>query len=308
MAQPVYLDNVVHDPATVLTVGTFDGVHEGHQTLIDRVVAAAKAEGRRSVVVSFDPHPRDILQPGANGIQLLTTLDERAEMLDAMGVDQLVVIPFTRDFSLLSSEDFIRDILWKTIGMAHIVIGYDHHFGRNREGGIDALRRMGSELGFHVESVEKHDIGTVTVSSTAARKSLREDGDVRLVASFLGRPYTLSGIVVHGQKRGRILGFPTANLSIHDSRKIIPKNGVYSVDVEYAGTTWLGMLNIGTRPTFKDGQHQTVEVHLIGFEGDLYGQSLSVRFKDRIRDERAFKGMDDLKAQLEADRQVCIAR
>lgn len=308
MTQPVYLDKVVHDPATVLTVGTFDGVHEGHKTLIERVVAAAKAEGRRSVVVSFDPHPRDILQPGANGIQLLTTLEERADMLDAMGVDQLVVIPFTRDFSLLRSEEFIRDILWKTIGMAHIVIGYDHHFGRNREGGIDALRRMGEELGFRVESVEKHEIGAVTVSSTAARNALREHGDVGLVASFLGRPYTLSGIVVHGQKRGRILGFPTANLRIHDSRKIIPKTGVYAVDVEYAGTVWRGMLNIGTRPTFRDGLAQTIETHLIGFDGDLYGQSLTVRFIDRIRAERAFSGMEELRAQLEADRQVCIAR
>ena len=308
MTQPVYLDKVIHDPATVLTVGTFDGVHEGHKTLIERVVASAKAEGRRSVVVSFDPHPRDILQPGANGIQLLTTLDERADMLDAMGVDQLVVIPFTRDFSLLSSEAFIRDILWKTIGMAHIVIGYDHHFGRNREGGIDALRRMGEELGFRVESVEKHEIGAVTVSSTAARNALREHGDVGLVASFLGRPYTLSGIVVHGQKRGRILGFPTANLRIHDSRKIIPNTGVYAVDVEYAGTVWRGMLNIGTRPTFRDGLAQTIETHLIGFDGDLYGQSLTVRFIDRIRAERAFSGMEELRAQLEADRQVCIAR
>jgi riboflavin kinase/FMN adenylyltransferase len=308
MTQPVYLDNVVRDPDTVLTVGTFDGVHEGHKTLIERVVAAAKAEGRRSVVVSFDPHPRDILQPGANGIQLLTTLDERADMLDAMGVDQLVVIPFTRDFSLLSSEEFIRDILWKTIGMAHIVIGYDHHFGRNREGGIDALRRMGEELGFRVESVEKHEIGAVTVSSTAARNALREQGDVGLVASFLGRPYTLSGIVVHGQKRGRILGFPTANLRIHDSRKIIPKTGVYAVDVEYAGTLWRGMLNIGMRPTFRDGLAQTIETHLIGFDGDLYGQSLTVRFVDRIRDEMKFNGMEELRAQLEVDRQVCIAR
>jgi riboflavin kinase/FMN adenylyltransferase len=308
MTQPVYLDKVAYDPATVLTVGTFDGVHEGHKSLIERVVAAAKAEGRRSVVVSFDPHPRDILQPGANGIQLLTTLDERAEILDAMGVDQLVVIPFTRDFSLLSSEEFIRDILWKTIGMAHIVIGYDHHFGRNREGGIDALRRMGEELGFRVESVEKHEIGTVTVSSTVARRSLREDGDVDLVASFLGRPYTLTGIVVHGQKRGRILGFPTANLSIHDARKIIPKNGVYCVDVDYDGRVWRGMLNIGTRPTFKDGHHPSVEVHLIGFEGDLYGQSITVRFVDRIRDEMKFSGMDELRAQLDLDRAVCIAR
>lgn len=308
MTQPVYLDKVAYDPDTVLTVGTFDGVHEGHKSLIERVVAAAKAEGRRSVVVSFDPHPRDILQPGANGIQLLTTLDERAEMLDAMGVDQLVVIPFTRDFSLLSSEEFIRDILWKTIGMAHIVIGYDHHFGRNREGGIDALRRMGQELGFRVKSVEKHEIGTVTVSSTAARRALREDGDVDLVASFLGRPYTLTGIVVHGQKRGRIMGFPTANLSIHDMRKIIPKNGVYCVDVDYDGRVWRGMLNIGTRPTFKDGHHPSVEVHLIGFEGDLYGQSITVRFVDRIREEMKFSGMEELRAQLDVDRTVCIAR
>ncbi len=259
-------------------------------------------------MVSFDPHPRDILQPGASGIQLLTTLDERAEMLAAMGVDQLVVIPFTRDFSLLSSEEFIRNILWKTIGMAHIVIGYDHHFGRNREGGIDALRLMGEELGFQVESVDKHEVGTVTVSSTAARNALREEGDVGLVASFLGRPYALSGIVVHGQKRGRILGFPTANLRIHESRKIIPKTGVYSVDVEYAGQTWRGMLNIGMRPTFSDGMARTIEVHLIGFEGDLYGQSLAVRFIDRIRSERAFSGMEELRAQLEADRQVCITR
>lgn len=308
MTQPVYLDKVAYDPDAVLTVGTFDGVHEGHKSLIERVVAAAKAEGRRSVVVSFDPHPRDILQPGVNGIQLLTTLEERAEMLDAMGVDQLVVIPFTRDFSLLSSEEFIRDILWKTIGMAHIVIGYDHHFGRNREGGIDALRRMGEELGFRVESVEKHEIGTVTVSSTAARRALREDGDVDLVASFLGRPYTLTGIVVHGQKRGRIMGFPTANLSIHDTRKIIPKNGVYCVDVDYDGKIWRAMLNIGTRPTFKDGHHPSVEVHLIGFEGDLYGQSITVRFVDRIRDEMKFSGMEELMVQLDVDRTVCIAR
>jgi riboflavin kinase/FMN adenylyltransferase len=308
MTRPVYLDNVAHDPATVLTVGTFDGVHEGHKTLIERVVTAAKAEGRRSVVVSFDPHPRDILQPGANGIQLLTTLDERADMLDAMGVDQLVVIPFTRDFSLMRSDEFIRDILFNTIGMSHIVIGYDHHFGRNREGGIDELRRMGEELGFRVESVEKHDIGAVTVSSTAARNALRENGDVRLVASFLGRPYTLSGIVVHGQKRGRILGFPTANLRIHDTRKIIPKTGVYAVDVDYAGQVWRGMLNIGIRPTFRDGLTQSIETHLIGFDGDLYGQSLTVRFIDRIRDERAFSGMEELRTQLEADRQVCIER
>lgn len=308
MTQPIYLDKVVYDPATVLTVGTFDGVHEGHKSLIERVVAAAKAEGRRSVVVSFDPHPRDILQPGAGGIQLLTTLDERAEMLNAMGIDQLIVIPFTRDFSLLSSEEFIRDILWKTIGMAHIVIGFDHHFGRNREGGIDSLRRMGEQIGFQVESVDKHEVGTVTVSSTAARRALKEDGDVELVASFLGRPYTLRGIVIHGQKRGRILGFPTANLSIHDSRKIIPKNGVYAVDVDYAGETWRGMLNIGMRPTFKDASSQSIETHLIDFEGDLYGQTLTIRFIARIRDEVRFSGMDALKAQLQADLQVCLKR
>lgn len=305
MAQLVSLDNVVHNPDTVLTVGTFDGVHEGHKALIQRIVNVATSQMKRSVVVSFDPHPRDILQPGSQGIQLLTTLDERAAMLSDLGVDLLVVIPFTRDFSLLSSEEFIRDILWKRIGMSHIIIGYDHHFGRNREGGIATLRQMGQDLGFFVESVEKQDIGNTAVSSTAARKALKEDGDVTRVAAYLGRGYELTGTVVHGQKRGRILGFPTANLRLHDSRKIVPKTGVYAVDVRYGEQSWRGMLNIGTRPTFTDNNRQTIEVHLIGFEGDLYGQQLTVRFIQRIRDERPFEGMEALIAQLLDDRKVC---
>ncbi len=304
MAQPVYLDNVSHNHDTVLTVGTFDGVHEGHRALVERIVAVAKQKNLRSVVVSFDPHPRDILQPGTNGIQLLTTLEERAQILDDLGVDQLVVIPFTRDFSLLTSEEFIREILWKRIGMSHIIIGHDHHFGRNREGGLEQLQNMGTTLGFTVELVGKQEIGHVTVSSTAVRKAIRESGDVELVASFLGRPYALTGTVVHGKKRGRILGFPTANLRLHESRKIIPKSGVYAVDVVYSGTVWRGMLNIGIRPTFNDGNDLSVEVHLIGFDGDLYGQSLTVRFLGRIRDEMAFSGMPALREQLEKDRDM----
>jgi riboflavin kinase/FMN adenylyltransferase len=306
MEKPVYLDDVVRDAGTVLTVGTFDGVHVGHRALVRRVVAKAKECGHRSVVVSFDPHPREILQPGQRGIRLLTTLEERAVLLAELGIDQLVVIPFTRDFSLLTSEQFIRDVLWGRIGMSGVVTGYDHHFGRNREGGIEILRTLGQELGFEVDLVQKLDVGDQAISSTVVRRALEDEGDVARVARYLERPYRLSGIVVHGHKRGRIIGFPTANLRLQDSRKMIPATGVYAVRVEVGGASHPGMMNIGFRPTFQSGETERhIEVHLIGFEGDLYGQHLHVDVLRRIRDEIRFPDAATLKAQLEEDRKHC---
>lgn len=306
MEKPVYLDDVVRDAATVLTVGTFDGVHMGHRALIRRVVDKALRNGLRSVVVSFDPHPREIIQPGAMGIRLLTTLEERAARMAELGVDQLVVIPFTRDFSLLTSEQFIRDVLWAKIGMTCVVTGYDHHFGRNREGGIETLRLLGQELGFEVDLVDKQDVGDRTVSSTVVRRALEEEGDVARVTDYLGVPYRMSGIVVHGHKRGRIIGFPTANLRLQDARKMIPATGVYAVHVHAQGRSWPGMMNIGYRPTFQTGETERhVEVHVIGFEGDLYGELVHVDVLRRIRDEMRFPDAASLRAQLEDDRKRC---
>jgi riboflavin kinase/FMN adenylyltransferase len=307
MEKPVYLDDVVRDAGTVLTVGTFDGVHVGHRALMRRVVAKARECGHRSVVVSFDPHPREILQPGQRGIRLLTTLEERAVLLAELGIDQLVVIPFTRDFSLLTSEQFIRDVLWGRIGMSGVVTGYDHHFGRNREGGIEILRTLGQELGFEVDLVQKLDVGDQAISSTVVRRALEDVGDVAKVAEYLERPYRLSGIVVHGHKRGRIIGFPTANLRLQDTRKMIPATGVYAVRVEVGGASHPGMMNIGFRPTFQSGETERhIEVHLIGFEGDLYGQLLHVDVLRRIRDEMRFPDLESLRSQLEIDRRRCL--
>lgn len=301
MTELVYLDDVKRDPNTVLTVGTFDGVHAGHRVLIDTVIEKAEQRGARSVIVTFDPHPREIINPGDAGIKLLTTLPERREILEELGVDRMVVIPFDRDFSLLSSEEFIEDVIHEKIGVREFVIGYDHHFGRNREGTIETVERLGKKLDFEAYVVSRQEVGEHTVSSTAIRRALSEEGDVRRAARFLQRPYRLNGMVVHGDKRGKEIGFPTANLVAEDKRKIIPRDGVYAVNVRVDGRWFGGMMNIGLRPTF-DGTQRVLEVHLFEFGEEIYGKSIQVRFIERIRDEMKFDGVEELVAQLESDR------
>ncbi len=302
MADLVFLDDVEHNPNTVVTVGTFDGVHAGHRAIMDTVVKKAKERDARSVIVTFDPHPRDIINPGDAGIKLLTTLQERAEILDELGIDTMVVIPFDRDFSLLSSEEFVRDIIYEKIGVSEFVIGYDHQFGRNREGTIETIEQLGKELGFDAYVVSKREVGAKTVSSTAIRNAISEDGDIKQATEFLQRPYRLNGMVVHGDKRGKEIGFPTANIRPEHNNKIIPKNGVYAVKVRINGDWFDGMMNIGIRPTF-DGTQQTLEVHLFDFDEDIYGKEVQVRFFDRIRDEKKFSGKEELVEQLEDDQQ-----
>lgn len=304
MAKLVYLENVEREPNTVLTVGTFDGVHKGHRTLMDTVVDKAKARDARSVIVTFDPHPREIINPGSAGIRLLTTLQERCEILEDLGIDLMVVIPFDRDFSLLSSEEFVRDIIHKKIGVSEFVIGYDHHFGKDREGSIDTIRRLGKQLGFDSYVVSKQEVGDHTVSSTAIRKALREEGDVELATELLGRHYMLNGTVVHGDKRGKLLGFPTANLRPQHPNKVVPLDGVYAVKVRFNGHFYAGMMNIGTRPTFDDGEERTLEVNIFDFDQDIYGKSLQVRFLKRIRDEMKFSGKEELIERLEKDKKI----
>lgn len=299
MAEFVFLKDAELVPNSVITVGTFDGVHAGHRAIIDTVVEKANERDARSVLVTFDPHPRNIINPDA-GIKLLTTLQERSEILDELGIDTMIVIPFDRDFSLLSSKEFVRDIIHKKIGVSEFVIGYDHQFGRNREGTIETIEKLGKELGFDAYVVSKREVGEKTVSSTAIRNAISEEGNVDEAAEFLQRPYRLNGTVVHGDKRGKQIGFPTANIKPEHVNKIIPQDGVYAVKVRINGNLYDGMMNIGTRPTF-DGKVQTLEVHLFNFDEDIYGKEVQVRFYNRIRDEKKFDGKDELIGQLKQD-------
>lgn len=301
MAELVFLKNVERDPNSVISVGTFDGVHAGHRAIMDTVAEKAEKQGGRSVIVTFDPHPRNIINPGEEGIKLLTTLEERAEILEELGIDLMVVIPFDRDFSLLSSEEFVRDIIYDKIGVSEFVIGYDHQFGRNREGTIETIEKIGEELDFDTYVVSKREVGAKTVSSTAIRNAISEEGNMRQAAEFLQRPYRLNGMVVHGDKRGKEIGFPTANIKPEHNKKIIPKNGVYAVRLRINGDWYDGMMNIGTRPTF-EGQTQTLEVHLFNFNEDIYGKEVQVRFYERIRDEKKFSGKEELVEQLGNDK------
>lgn len=300
MAEIVFLKDVNRDLNTVLTVGTFDGVHAGHKVLINKVIELAGKKKARSVIVTFDPHPRDIINPGKAGIKLLSSLDERSEMLADLRVDEMVVIPFDRDFSLLTSEEFVRNIIWDKIGVSAFVIGYDHQFGRNREGTIETVQQLGRELGFQTYVVSKQEVGAKTVSSTAIRKAIHNEGDMELAASLLDKHYILNGTVVHGDKRGKKIGYPTANIKPRNDQKVIPKKGVYAVWVRFEGSFYKGMMNIGERPTF-NAQGTVLEVHILDFEKEIYGKDMQLQFVKRIRDEKQFEGVEDLKFQLEKD-------
>jgi riboflavin kinase/FMN adenylyltransferase len=300
MAELVYLNDVKREPNTVLTVGTFDGVHAGHRVLMSTVLQKAKERGARSAIITFDPHPREIIHPGTGGIQLLTTLKERREILEEIGIDLLVIIPFDRDFSLLSAEEFVRDVIFKKVGVSEFVIGYDHHFGRDRKGTIETVEKLGSQLDFDAYVVSRQKVSQQTVSSTAIRKALAEEGNVEKAADMLQRRYRLSGTVVHGDKRGKGLGFPTANIKPVEKRKIIPRNGIYAVKAR-VGETWRnGMMSIGIRPTFKN-TGRTIEVHLFDFETLIYGMTVEIMFVKRLRDEIKFENPEALTAQMKKD-------
>ncbi len=305
MTELILLDDIERVANTVVTVGTFDGVHEGHRALMETVVKKAKARNARSVVITFDPHPRDIISPGSAGIKMLTTLTERKEILESIGIDEMVVIPFNRDFSLLTSEEFIKNVVFKKIGVSEFVIGYDHHFGRDRSGTIETVKRIGEELDFDSYVVSKREMGDITISSTAIRKELQDKGNVEQAAKLLGREYILNGLVTHGDERGRKIGFRTANLKPEHPNKVIPKNGVYVVKVRVSGKWYGGMMNIGVRPTFED-DGRTLEVHIFDFEQEIYGKTIQVRFLKRLRDERKFDGIDELKIQLIKDKEEAL--
>lgn len=299
------IDSLSPLPHAVVTSGTFDGVHRGHQKILTRLTEVARASGGESVVLTYWPHPRTVVSNDSQNLRLLSTLEEKTDLLAQAGVDHLVVIPFTRSFSQLSSEEFIQRILIEKIGTKKLVIGYDHRFGRDREGGFDYIRAHQADYGFEVEEIPRQDIEDVGVSSSKIRTALAE-GNVHAANLFLGRSYNLTGTVVKGRQLGRTIGYPTANLQVDDAVKLIPANGVYAVDVQYNGQLLSGMTNIGFRPTVA-GENQTVETYIFDFDNDIYGEHLTLRFREFIRPEQKFSGLPALVEQLKNDEETARA-
>ncbi|OGX82307.1 bifunctional riboflavin kinase/FAD synthetase [Hymenobacter glacialis] len=308
--------HVIRDPAqfpflgnAVVTSGTFDGVHVGHQRILGRLREVARASGGPSVVITYWPHPRLVLGPPPSHpelleLQLLNTLDERIERLAGFGVDYLLIVPFTREFAQWTSEEYIQNLLLKTVGAKQLVIGYDHRFGKNREGGFDYLTQHAARYGLAVEEIKREDVDAVGVSSTRIRQALRQ-GDIATANRYLGYHYPLTGLVVHGQKLGRTIGYPTANLATTEPLKLVPAQGIYAVwATTAAGTRHPAMLSIGVRPTIGQDLAQTVEVNLLDFDGDLYDQLLTLEFVAWLRSEEKYNGLDALTAQLSLDAQA----
>ncbi len=283
-------------PGAVMTIGNFDGIHLGHREIFRRVVTGARKIGGTSVVFTFVPHPLKVLAP-EKAPRLINTTEEKERLIEASCIDVLIAAPFTREFAALPAGSFVKEVLVDRIGLRRLVVGYDYAFGRGREGNVDFLRARGRELGFEVEVLGPIRQGGEVYSSTGIRQQV-EAGEVREVVRSLGRHYSLEGVVVHGAKRGKGLGFPTANLA--PDKDLLPRAGVYAVKVRRGETLLEGVANIGSNPTF-DGRETVVEVHLLDFAGDLYGERLRVYFLERLRDELRFAGPGELKAAIAAD-------
>jgi riboflavin kinase/FMN adenylyltransferase len=289
----------------VVTSGTFDGVHVGHQKILSRLTEVAKKNLGETVVITFWPHPRLVLYPNDTDLKLLNIFEEKAELIKAQGIQHLLRIPFTKEFSQQSSEEFITNILVDKIGTKKLVIGYDHHFGKNREGSFEQLKLNGPKYGFDVEEISRQDVDHVVVSSTKIRRAL-ETADLETATHLLGRPYGITGRVVKGDKIGRLMGFPTANLEIDSKHKLVPADGIYAVTVQHEHTVFGGMLYIGYRPTI-DGAKKSIEVNIFDFDKDIYGESLSIKFHQLIRGDSKFNDLEELKEQLKKDKDQALS-
>jgi riboflavin kinase/FMN adenylyltransferase len=289
---------------TAVTLGTFDGVHIGHQKILKQVANSAKKDHLDAVLLSFFPHPRMVLQKD-DSIKMLNTLEEKKQLLELFNLNTFVVIPFTKEFSRLNATTFIREILVNALGAKKLIIGYDHHFGRNREGTFEQLKECETLYDFEVEEIIAQDIDDVTVSSTKIRKALL-NGDIKTANRFLGYNYMLTGVVEVGKKLGATINYPTANLTIPESYKLIPKTGAYIVQATIGNTLVFGMMNIGFNPTV-NGTQKTIEIHFFNFDKNLYDQKIQVQLLERLRDERKFNSIKDLKKQLDKDKQTALA-
>ena len=305
MKREIGWDQIKKEPSSIVTVGTFDGVHLGHQSIIKYLVDRATKQNALSVAVSFDPHPRQVVEQ--KPVPLLSTVNERAHAFEQLGLDRFIVIPFTKAFAETSADQFVVDILVNKIGLKEIVIGHDHGFGKGREGDKALLMSLGKEYGFDVDVIPAQFLERGIVSSTRIRNALRDSGDVVLAAKLLGRRYGLEGNVVHGAGRGKSIGYPTANIGVDNPQKIIPLMGVYAVLVYFENVApRKGMLNIGIGPTF-GGSEERIEVHIFDFDRDVYNKRLRVEFVRRIRSEKKFNSATELIQQLSEDKERCMA-
>ena len=284
-----------------MTTGTFDGVHVGHKVILDHVVETARRKGAESVLFTFDPHPRTVLFPEDHGLKLLSSKEEKIRLLEQQGIDHVIFHPFSKDFAKLSALEYVRNVLVDGMGVTTVIIGYDHRFGRNREGDFTKLLEFAEMFGFGVEEIPAQDIDDVNVSSTKIRKALAS-GDIETANTYLGYNYSVDGIVIEGDGIGRTIGFPTANIQVNEPLKLIPGNGVYAVEVKVDGKSYPGMLNSGVRPTVSQTGKNQIEVHLIDTDQTLYGKQIEVTFVRRLRAESKFKNKEALIQQLEKDR------
>jgi len=292
-------------PYPVVTSGTFDGVHLGHQKILEKIQHMAAANQGESVLLTFWPHPKYVLTPQKKDFKLLTTFNEKAAILESLGIDHLIKIPFTLEFSQTSSQRFVQSILIDIIGTRELVIGYDHRFGKNREGSFAYLKANASLYGFKVTEIPRQDVDHIGVSSTKIRQYILNH-EIHLANKLLGRPYSLTGKVVKGQQIGRNIGFPTANIEIAEEYKLIPSNGAYAARVRLQNSWWNGMMNIGVRPTL-GLKTKTIEVHVIDFEGDIYDQEITVQLIKQIRPESKFDNLEELRDRLQIDREEALS-
>ena len=289
---------------TIVTIGTFDGIHIGHKKILKNLISTANKEGKKSVLLTFFPHPRMVLQKD-KAILLLNTLDEKSMLLENMGLDYLIIHPFSKEFSRLTALDFVRDILVNKLNTSKLIIGYDHHFGKNREGNIHQLREYSSLYDFNIEEIPAQDIDDVSVSSTKIRTALKE-GNLKTANTYLGYQYMLSGIVVSGKQLGGTIGFPTANIEVKEPYKLIPSSGVYIIKTQINTVVFSGIMNIGFNPTVL-GKHQTIEAHLFNFSEDLYGKKITITLIHFLREEQKFNSVEELVDQLNIDKKNAIS-
>lgn len=290
---------------TIVTIGTFDGVHIGHKKVLEKLHNSAIEKNAESVLLTFFPHPRMVLQQDLN-IKLLNTVEEKKDLISKFGLHHLIIHPFDIEFSRLTAEEFVKDILVDQLNLCKIIIGHDHRFGRNRTATIEDLIQFGEKYNFEVEQITAKEIDEIAISSTKIRNALLE-GDVNTANKYLGYDYSITGSVIEGKKIGRTINFPTANIKLTEDYKLIPKNGVYIVSVELNDKLHYGMMNIGTNPTISKG-NQSIEVHIFNFDESIYDQDIKINFLDRIRDEKKHESLDELKLQLEQDKITSLSK
>lgn len=299
-----HIDQYHSHEKSVLTIGTFDGVHLGHQKILKQLVRTAKNMRLQSIVLSFFPHPRMVLHPDSN-IKLIDTIQEKIAKIKALDINHLIIHPFSNAFSLLTAEKFVSEILAKKLNLGTVIIGYNHRFGINREANIDTLIEFGEKYNFQVNVIPPQEIKDISVSSTKIRQALKV-GDIDTANAYLQKKYSINGIVIEGNSLGRTIGFPTANIRIKEDYKLLPKPGVYFVECQVDETHRYGMLHIGNRPTINQIKENSIEVHLFDFDESIYGKRLTIKFCNRIRNQIKFKNLSALKNQLQKDKQQCL--